>query len=67
MKPSYGANPESKVKHSHKKVIEHDQQNMKLSSLNYLKASKAIRWTQLDEEKFYDALKVFGENCDLIH
>ena len=44
VKPSFSSNPENQAKHGHKRVIEHDQQNMKLSSLNYLKASKAIRW-----------------------
>lgn len=53
-----------------KRVVEVDQQNRKLSSLQYLRGSKALkapRWTPEDEQKFYDALKVFGENCDLIH
>jgi hypothetical protein len=30
------------------------------------KSLKAPRWTEADQQKFYDALKVFGENCDMI-
>ena len=43
---------------------------MKKSSLNYLKESKkqpASRWTEADQNKFYDAIKIFGENCSMIH
>ena len=50
--------------------MEIDHEDRKLSSLQYLRPSKrqkALRWTQDDEQKFYDALKIFGENCDMIH
>lgn len=38
--------------------------------MQYLRPSKrqkALRWNPEDEEKFYDSLKIFGENCDMIH
>ena len=58
------------IEAGNRKIIEVDHENRKLSSLGYLRASKSLkapRWTLKDEQKFYDALKVFGENCDLIH
>lgn len=36
----------------------------------YLRKSKrqlSSRWTDFDTQKFYDAVRVFGRNCDLIH
>jgi len=70
IKPDYTNYNPSERDQGQKRVVEVDQLNRKLSSLQYLRASKsqkAPRWTQDDENKFYDALQVFGENCDLIH
>lgn len=58
------------IKEFKREIVDIDHQDRKLSSLQYLRPSKrhkALRWTEQDEQKFYDALKIFGENCDMIY
>jgi hypothetical protein len=53
-----------------RQIVEVDHQDRKLSSLMYLRPSKrqpSSKWTDFESCKFYDAVKVFGRNCDLIH
>jgi len=49
-------------------VVDYSQK--KISSYDFLRPSKkqkAVKWNQSDEEKLYDALRVFGENAEMIH
>lgn len=44
--------------------------NKRITSHDFLrppKKQKALRWSPEDQQKFRDALRVFGENIELIH
>ena len=51
-------------------IIVRQHKNNKMTSYSFLrkqKKQKALAWSAGDEEKFHDALRVFGEDIDFIH